>query len=81
MSMDKQGVDISSAIVRRQLHEKGLYKLQLLKKPLLSDTHRLNRFKWAKDNRKTDWYSVIYTDKTTLTLFSKPKKSGERREK
>jgi transposase len=42
MSMDKQGVDISSATVRRQLYEKGLYKLQPLKKPLLSDTHRLN---------------------------------------
>ena len=74
MSMDKQGVDISSATVRHRLHEKGLYKLQPLKKPLLSDTHRLNRFKWAKDNRKTDWSTVIFTDETTLTLFSKPKK-------
>ena len=45
MSMDKQGVDISSATVRHRLHEKHLYKLQPLKKPLLSDTHRLNRFK------------------------------------
>src|SRR5579871_4255754 len=36
-SMNKQRTTISKAIVRRRLNEQGLYKLQLLKKPLLSD--------------------------------------------
>ena len=43
-SMKRQGVDISSATVRR-LNEEDFYKLQPLKKPLLSDTHRDNRLK------------------------------------
>src|SRR5579871_5190327 len=42
-SMDKQGTTISKAIVRRRLNKQGLYKLQLLKKLLLSDIHRDNR--------------------------------------
>ena len=41
--MNEQGIDISSVIVRRRLNEQGLFKLQLLAKPLLSDNHRDNR--------------------------------------
>ena len=41
-SINRQGIEISSVIVRRRLNEQGLYKLKLLAKPLLSDTHILN---------------------------------------
>src|SRR5579871_2740534 len=54
ISIDKQGTTISKATVRRRLNEQGLYKLQPLKKLLLSDTHRDNRLEWAKKNKKTD---------------------------
>ena len=74
ISMKRQGIDISSATVRRRLNEEGLYKLQLLKKSLLSDSHRDNRLKWAKKNKKTDWSKVIFTDETSIFQFSKPKK-------
>ena len=60
--------------MRRRLNEQGLYKLQPLKKPLLSDTHRDNRLEWAKKNKKTDWSKIIFTDETTISQFSKPKK-------
>ena len=73
-AMNQQGVDISYSTVRRRLNEEGLYKLQPLKKPLLSDNHRENRLKQAKANRKTDWSKVIFTDETTFSQFSKPKK-------
>jgi transposase len=72
--ISKQGINISSATVRRRLNEQGLHKLQPLKKPLLSDTHRLNRLKWAKNNKKTDWTKIIFTDETTISQFGKPKK-------
>ena len=52
--MSKQGTDISYQTVKRRLNEQGLYKLQPLKKPLLSDDHRENRLKWAMDNKNTD---------------------------
>jgi hypothetical protein len=72
--ISKQGIDISPTIVRRRLNEQGLYKLQPLKKPLLSDTNRDNRLEWAKKNKKTNWSKVIFTDETTIFQFSKPKK-------
>ena len=74
ISMDKQGTTISKTIVRRRLNEQGLYKLQPLKKPLLSDTHIDNRLEWAKKNKKTDWSKIIFTDEITISQFSKPKK-------
>ena len=30
--------------------------------------------KWAKKNKKTDWSKVIFTDETTISQFSQPKK-------
>ena len=72
--MSRQGIDISLSTVRNRLNEQGLYKLQPLKKPLLLDTHRDNRLKWAKANKKTDWSKIIFTDETTISQFSKPKK-------
>src|SRR5579871_3202526 len=74
ISIDKQSTTISKTIVRRRLNEQGLYKLQLLKKLLLSDTHRDNRLEWAKKNKKTDWSKIIFIDKITISQFSKPKK-------
>src|SRR5579871_3087707 len=72
--MNEQGIDISSVIVRRRLNEQGLYKLQLLAKPLLSDDYRDNRLEWAKANKNTDWSKVIFTDETTFSQFNKPRK-------
>ena len=72
--MSRQGVDISLMTVQRRLNEQDLYKLQSLKKPLLSDAHRDNRLKWAKKNEKIDWSKVIFTDETTISQFNKPKK-------
>src|SRR5579871_6597976 len=73
-SMDKQGTTLSKATIKRRLNKQGLYKLQLLKKPLLLDSHRDNRLEWAKKNKKTDWSKIIFTDETTIYQFSKPKK-------
>jgi len=73
-SMSRKGTDISLMTVKRRLDEQGLYKLKPLLKPLLLDHHRENRLKWAKANRNTDWSKVIFTDETTFSQFSKPKK-------
>jgi transposase len=73
-SMSRQGTDISLMTVKRRLNEQGLYKLKPLLKPLLLDTHRDNRLKWARANRNTDWSKVIFTDETSITQFSRPKK-------
>ena len=59
---------------KTSLNEQGLYKLKPLLKPLLSDTHQHNWLKWAKANWNNDFSNVIFTDETTITQFSKPKK-------
>src|SRR5579871_5723976 len=79
LSMNKQGIDISLSTVRRRLNEQSLHKIELLKKPLLSDTNRDNRLIWAKANKNTDWSKVIFTDETTISQFSKPKKVWRQR--
>ena len=75
--INKKGINVSSATIRHQLNEQGLYKLKPLSKPLLSDLHRLNQLKWAKTHRNQDWSKVIFTDETTFSQFGKPKKSGD----
>src|SRR5579871_6085346 len=72
--INKQGIDISSVTVRRRLNEQGLYKLQSLAKPLLSDDYRDNRLEWAKANKNTDWSKVIFTDEIIFSQFNKPRK-------
>lgn len=74
ISMSRQGTDISYVTVKRRLDEEGLYKLKPLLKPLLLDKHRKSRLKWAKANRNMDWSQIIFTDETTISQFSKPKK-------
>src|SRR5712671_2276647 len=72
-SLQRQGISVSPATVRHQLNEQGLTKLQLLHKPLLSDTLRLNQLKWAKSHQKKDWSKIIFTDETTFSHFGKSK--------
>jgi hypothetical protein len=72
--LNRQGVELSSATIRHQLNEQGLYKLNPLTKPLLSDTHMKNRVKWAKTYKKSNWKNVVFTDETTFPQFGKPKK-------
>src|SRR4030081_876099 len=60
--------------VKKRLNEQNLYKLKPLLKPLLSENHRESRLNWAKANNNMDWSMVIFTDETTISQFSKPKK-------
>ena len=80
-SISKQGFDISSTTVRRRLNEQGLYKLQPLKKPLLSDTNRHNRLKWAKNNKNvTGLRLFLQMSQPSLSLVNQ-KKSGKKKVK
>ena len=72
--LNKQGTSISLTTIQRRLNEQGFYKLQPLQKPLLTDTHWINRLKWAKAHKNNNWTNVIFTDETSFSQFSKPKK-------
>ena len=72
--LNKQGTSISLTTIQRRLNEQGFYKLLPLQKPLLTDTHRINRLKWAKAHKNNNWTNIIFTDETSFSQFSKPKK-------
>ncbi|GES99796.1 IS630 family transposase [Rhizophagus clarus] len=54
-----------------------------ISKPLLSEKHRVNRLKWAKNHKNFDWKKVIFTDESTFQLFQSNRKvwqfSGRRK--
>ena len=79
ISMDKQGTTISKTTIGRRLNEQGLYKLQLLKKSLISDTHRDNTVGWNRLKRIRRLISQrLYLQMRQLSLNSvNLRKSGD----
>ena len=63
-----KGTPVSRVTITRRLHENKVRWKPLLKKPLLSDKHIENRFRWAGENIERDWAKVIFTDEATFEL-------------
>lgn len=72
--LEKKGVKVSSRTVRRRLGEFGGKFKKEISKPLLSERHRKNRFKWAKEHKNFDWEKVIFTDESSFQLYQSNKK-------
>lgn len=51
---EKKGVDVSERTIRRRLSEAGGKFVKEVQKPLLSERHRVNRLKWAKNYQNFD---------------------------
>lgn len=65
------GVSTNLRNVQRIIHEcRHLKRKKLQRKPLLSDKHKLNRLKFAKDHVqwKKKWRKVIFTDEKKFNL-------------
>jgi len=68
--LNKKGVNINETTVRRRLNEAGAKYNGPLSKPLLTETHREKRLKWAEDHRTTNWDQAIFSDRSTIRLNS-----------
>jgi transposase len=66
--LKRKRVDISPRTIQRRFNEAGAKFSPLMFKPLLTEDHRKNRLKWAKDHLSTDWNQVIFSDETTVYL-------------
>jgi len=73
-AFEKKGVEVSVWTIRRRLSETGGKFVKEISKPLLSERHRANRFKWAKDHQNFNWNNVIFTDESTFQLYRSNKK-------
>ena len=61
---------INERTVQRRLNGAGARYNRPLSKPLLTEVHRKNRLKWARDHKDTNWEQVIFSDETTIRLNS-----------
>ena len=57
----------------------GLKYNSPLMKPLISDSNRTIRIKWAKVHMQIDWDTVVFSDETTVMLFRPPSRVWQRR--
>ena len=69
-----KGVSISPSTIQRRLRESGVTYRSPIPKPLLTERHILQRLQWARKYKNQDWSKVIFTDESSFSLFSSPKK-------
>ncbi|EFO89454.1 hypothetical protein CRE_19968 [Caenorhabditis remanei] len=56
-------LDVSSETVRRTIAKSKFIKYRKMKKsPYLSNVHRVNRMKFARNHRRTDFTKIIFSD-------------------
>lgn len=77
--LENKGISISERTVRRRLNEMGFKYQNPIVKPLLKETARLSRLKWANENYKVDFSNIIFSDETTVELYRNIKKVWRRK--
>jgi hypothetical protein len=76
---------VSSRTITRYLNRAG-YRYQTPKlKPLLTDTHKINRVQWCEEHQNTRWFNWVFSDESRFQLYrnlngrwGKKRKSCER---
>lgn len=64
-------VNISKSTVSRTAHEEGLVYRRRKKKPLLTDTHKVARLRFARRRRPRGfWDRVMWSDEASFALYS-----------
>jgi transposase len=75
------GIIVSASTIRRRLASSGIVYSRPISKPLLSKNHRIQRLRFARRNKNTDWNKVLFTDESTFQLFANPEKLWMHRRK
>ncbi len=64
-----------STIYKRLIDNNYIHKFPI-KKPVLTEIHRKNRLKWAKDHLNTKWNKVIFSDEAAIRIGGLIKRNG-----
>ena len=54
--------DVSSRTIKRTLNRLSYTKKKAIKKPLLTDKHKVARKNWCIDNKSRSWKNVVFSD-------------------
>lgn len=67
------GVDlgVSGKTVKRIAEKEGLHKRIARKKPFMKGVHIVKRLDWLKENKETDWKTIIFTDEASVEMGKK----------
>ena len=60
--------NLSHETVRKELLRRGYNRKLARRIPLLTEKHRQQRVSWAKDNKRTDWEKVVFSDEMSIWL-------------
>ena len=78
-SMTRKCGELSPRSVRRRLNEAGLQSLRPTFAPLLNKKCRKARLAWAKENKTTNWNTVLFSDESTFETNRKITRVWRRR--
>ena len=63
------GFEVGERTVRDELSRLGYISVLPRRVPLLTESAKENRLKWARKHRRFNWRKVIFSDETTLQMF------------
>ena len=60
--------NVSHEMVRKELRRRGYRHKVARNIPMLTDRHKQQRLLWVKNNKRTDWERVVFTDDMSIWL-------------
>lgn len=63
-------LEVSERTVRRNLNRLGFTSVLPRKVPILTQQSKDNRLSWARDHLHYNWNKVVFSDETTIQMFS-----------
>ena len=67
---DRWGISMHPTTVLSSLKSSGITKWKASKSPNLTQTQKVNRVKWCKENMETDWSRVIFSDESYFQAYT-----------
>lgn len=64
--LEKINILLCNNTIINRITEHNFYSGYPFKKPLLTEKHKQDRLQWAIENYDTDWFSVYFSDETTI---------------
>ena len=62
---------VSDKTIDSQLHEMGYYSRVALRKPFVSESNRIKRYKWCMDRKSwnLEWQYIVWSDESRFNLY------------